>query len=333
MKNRVAIIALLSIMALFMGVALVQKNQKGHAGESAQEHAKHSESEQKDVHAEEAGVHLELTDSMILKAGITIGTVGTTSIAETASAYGEIRYSPEAISSITPTYPSTVVRVNVKQGDAVRVGTVVAVLMNRETLTEYSIISPRSGTVLERSVNGGESVSDGDVLMTVADLGAVRAELAVSERVIGDIKIGTSVSVITNDESVPMRGKVTYISPEMDTQTRKVTVRATLTGMNKRVRPGSFIAGTIELNRGSSALAVPSESIVMIDNEPIVFVPDADEKGAFKPMGVKTGRSSSTYTEILSGLQANDSFVKTGAFALKAEMVTANMDPHAGHGH
>ncbi|MBR2631859.1 MAG: hypothetical protein IKD29_00315, partial [Lentisphaeria bacterium] len=61
-----------------------------------------------------------------------------------------------------------------------------------------------------------------------------------------------------------------------------------------------------------------------------VFVPAGD---SYITRVVTTGESDGRNIEIVSGLAAGDKYVSTGAFQLKAVLLTSGMDPHAGHGH
>jgi cobalt-zinc-cadmium efflux system membrane fusion protein len=77
-------------------------------------------------------------------------------------------------------------------------------------------------------------------------------------------------------------------------------------------------------------VVVPREAIQRIEGEFVVFTPS--EHG-FVATPVQIGTEGEAGIEILSGLKPNDPYVAAGAFALKAQMVTSGMDPHAGHGH
>jgi len=63
----------------------------------------------------------------------------------------------------------------------------------------------------------------------------------------------------------------------------------------------------------------------------VIFVDDGPNR--FKPVEVMTGDSDADYIHIVSGLCEGTNYVSTGAFELKAKIVTSNLDAHAGHGH
>ena len=74
----------------------------------------------------------------------------------------------------------------------------------------------------------------------------------------------------------------------------------------------------------------PREAVQLVAGENVVFVPVKD---AFVTRVVTTGAAEGSNIEIVSGLSAGEAFVSEGAFTLKSVMLTAGMDPHAGHGH
>ena len=75
---------------------------------------------------------------------------------------------------------------------------------------------------------------------------------------------------------------------------------------------------------------IPREAVQTLDGETVVFIPTDH---GFQALEVELGLADNHSVEIKSGLHPGDRYVATGAFALKAQMVTSGMDPHAGHGH
>jgi hypothetical protein len=70
--------------------------------------------------------------------------------------------------------------------------------------------------------------------------------------------------------------------------------------------------------------------VQMLAGEPVVFLPSA---AGFITAPVQLGLADDYHVEIKSGLAPGTEYVAVGAFALKTQMVTSGMDPHAGHGH
>jgi cobalt-zinc-cadmium efflux system membrane fusion protein len=116
----------------------------------------------------------------------------------------------------------------------------------------------------------------------------------------------------------------------VDEETRTVLARVELPNESGLWRPGLFVTASVAGDVRDVPVIVPRDAVQLLDGESVVFVPDGD---AFRPATVVTGEGSSTHLEIVRGLEPGDSYVAAGAFALKAEMLTSGMDPHAGHGH
>ncbi|ETR67836.1 MAG: hypothetical protein OMM_11159, partial [Candidatus Magnetoglobus multicellularis str. Araruama] len=129
-----------------------------------------------------------------------------------------------------------------------------------------------------------------------------------------------------------IKGVLSYIAPVYNTSTRSVIVRAEIKNIDGKWRPGSFVTGTISVATKKPVLAVLRNAVQVLDSENIVFVPDRKNK-TFMPVVVKKGRENEQYVEIVSGLNEGDAYVSSGAFELKAKIVTNALDPHAGHGH
>ncbi|MBI9021438.1 MAG: RND transporter, partial [Verrucomicrobia bacterium] len=94
--------------------------------------------------------------------------------------------------------------------------------------------------------------------------------------------------------------------------------------------PGSFVRAQIGVESVQAAVRVEKDAVQTMNGETIVFI--QDEHGA-EPRDVQIGLSDGTFVEIKTGLEAGEKYVAHGAFALKAELVTSGLDPHAGHGH
>jgi len=84
------------------------------------------------------------------------------------------------------------------------------------------------------------------------------------------------------------------------------------------------------VEQADAAVVVPLHAVQTLDGEPVLFVPNDH---GFQTLEIRTGLSDGKQIQILSGLKPGDAYVAEGAFALKAQMVTSGLDPHAGHGH
>ena len=98
----------------------------------------------------------------------------------------------------------------------------------------------------------------------------------------------------------------------------------------KRLRPGLFVRGFIEVGGEQVDLVVPRNSVVDLDQDKLVFVRKGNN---FEPRMVSVGVQTLASIEVLSGLKPGEEIVIAGAFHLKAELLKGTFDPHAGHAH
>ncbi len=314
-----------------------------HAGHDHSDHEDEDDHDDEDDHAghdhgdeddHSEGGHLELTQAIAERVGVVVEEVAVVPVTSTITVPGIIQFNEDRLAHIIPSYPSNAVRVSVRQGQYVRAGAVLATLTNRATLSQYTITSPISGTVLTKHIIAGEVVNESDTLFTIANLGSVWAEFAVTPDRLAGLSVGTDLDIsILSLEEQTVISKVNYISPVTDPISHRVTVRSTLSNSGNKFRPGTYVTADIDYGEATPVVAVERDAVQNLGGETIVFVPEEDEPFAYRPVEVTIGRSNSRYIEIVSGLSEHDEYISEGAFSLKAEMVTADMDPHAGHNH
>ena len=114
---------------------------------------------------------------------------------------------------------------------------------------EYNvpILSPISGIVIRKNVVEGQYVAEGDAMFEIADLSHVWVQAQVYEEQFSAIKLGQTVEARV--EAYPgetFRGKVAFIAPALNPQTRTVDVRYDLENADLRLRPGMF--ATVKLD-------------------------------------------------------------------------------------
>ncbi|VGO21535.1 efflux RND transporter periplasmic adaptor subunit [Pontiella sulfatireligans] len=295
-----------------------------HAAEEAEldAHAGHD-------HGSEAAAALELTEEMIQKVGIQIHKAegGTISLATVFPA--EIKLNRDQTAAVSPRYASIVRQVFAEIGDTVRKGDVLASLENRETMAVYTVSAPLDGVILSKDLAVGETANDDKVLFEVGDLSSVWADISIFPQYQHLLRKGMPVKFIAHDGHTAS-GTVKYISPIISHETRTFTARCVLEGADEDFTPGAFVRARINVETADVPVAVPREAIQSLEGESVVFTRSGD---GFVTAPVRLGLADEHHVEIKSGLKPGDEYVAVGAFALKAEMVTSGMDPHAGHGH
>ncbi len=196
-------------------------------------------------------------------------------------------------------------------------------------LTEYRITAPFGGTVIERHITLGETVTAETSVFTVADLSSVWIDLAVYQKDLGAIRSGQIALVSTNhgDEA---ELRIDFVQPLVGEQTRTALARIIAPNPDGAWHPGCFVSAQVATGETErSGLVVPSTAVIrMEDGDEVVFV-EMDE--GFEPRPVTVGRRTRDQVEVVSGLVVGDRYVGRGGFSLKAEL--GKSDFGDGHGH
>lgn len=191
----------------------------------------------------------------------------------------------------------------------------------------YTVNASIGGEVLARNVTLGELVNPEKAsLLIVADLRTLWVLADVAEGRAGDIAVGSAARVeVTGGRAGELTGKVTYISPLVDEQTRTVQVRLEVARGEAALKPGQFARVRIETAAAASeaekpALVVPDAAVQTVEGQPAVFVAVPGEAGMFAKRPVKVGPAVGGMVPVLSGLREGDPVVVSGSFVLKAEL-------------
>ncbi|MDI3559631.1 efflux RND transporter periplasmic adaptor subunit [Bradyrhizobium sp. Arg816] len=188
------------------------------------------------------------------------------------------------------------------------------------SLRSQNIRAPISGRVAERKVESGTAVGRDSLeteLFVIVDLSRVWVELAVSSTDLPLVKEGQPVDIALRGLSETGAGKIVFVSPLLDRETRSARVVASLPNPDGRWRPGSFVTAGIAVERRDVAVAVPFAAVQTVDGRKAVFV---RTRQGFEKRDVVPGRRDGAVVEIVSGLSAGETVASSNTFSLKAEL-------------
>lgn len=280
-------------------------------------------------HGEDVEGGIELSEEMLEKIGIELTEATGRMVARTSVFPAEIKLNRDRTASISPRYVSIVRQVFAEIGDTVKRGDILAALENRETMAVYTVAASQDGVIISKDLAVGEIATEDHVLYQVSDLTSVWADINIFPQYLHQVHKNMTVELIAHDGHTA-DGTIKYISPIISEKTRTFTARCILQDAASDFTPGAFVQAKIQVDSVEASVAVPLDAVQTMEGESIVFIPSAH---GFVTAPVKTGLKDRDWIEIKSGLNPGTIYVAKGAFALKAQMVTSGMDPHAGHGH
>ena len=186
----------------------------------------------------------------------------------------------------------------------------------RKTLTLYS---PYQGIVTEKPVVEGMRVMSGMELLQISDISKVWVNADIYEYEQPWIKVGLPAAVeFSFAPGKPLPGKITYIYPYVEGETRTIKARIELANPGLELKPDMYANVSIEADAIADALAVPGNAVLNSGKGQTVFV--ALGEGRFAPRPVKTGVSDEEgFVQILEGLQEEEQVVTSAQFMLDSE--------------
>jgi RND family efflux transporter MFP subunit len=192
------------------------------------------------------------------------------------------------------------------------------------------VVATTAGVVTRRLANRGQNVNASDELFTVVDLSSVWVVGDVFERDLEVVRLGSEAAVTSR--SAPghtWTGRVSYIDPQIAMATRTARVRVEVDNPDERLRLGMFADLLIDEPGGDDVPLVPRAAVQTIGGTDVVYVPDPAVEGRFLERVVRLGRPADDDVEVLAGLEAGESVVVAGSFALRAERERLGLPPPA----
>lgn len=184
--------------------------------------------------------------------------------------------------------------------------------------------SPVSGTVVQRMVSPGAVVTPSDSLYVISDLRSLWVIAQVPEQHLSSLRKGLAADVSVR--AYPGRtfpARITYIGDALEPETRTVEVRCELRNPGRQLKTEMLATLTMRTGGSREVVGAPHDALQSVDGKEVLFVPDGEH--SFRARRVRAGRHFDSLVEIVSGLQAGEKVVVTGAFHLKSELLKARM--------
>ena len=180
-------------------------------------------------------------------------------------------------------------------------------------------LAPADGTVMVKRIVLGQKVAAGDELYRIVDLSNLWVIADVPEGELADIKLGAHATVTFRAyRGQPVEGIVTFIYPQVKTETRTVQVRIEVANPDEKLKPDMYADVVFHAGDENAAVTtVPASAIIDSGAKQIVLV--AKGEGRFEPRAVKLGRRGDGYVEITEGLKSGEQVVTTATFLIDAE--------------
>lgn len=187
---------------------------------------------------------------------------------------------------------------------------------------DFELIAPSAGRIVTDAFMVGERVEPGRILFTVVTEDSVWVEARLTPADAERVREGAAVTVLAHGRELP--GTVIRRSHQTDETTRSTDVRVQVANRDDLLHPGELVETRIAVGEATLRLSVPADAIVLLRNQPTVFV-QGKTAGRFEPMPVEVGETRGGWTEIRRGVVAGTPYARKGAFALKARILRSEL--------
>ncbi len=193
----------------------------------------------------------------------------------------------------------------------------------RQQLTDTVIRAPFDGAITKRVASIGEYLATNAPVVTLVRQHPLRVRLEVPERFAGQIHRGQAIDIRLEGSTLQRTGRVMRLSPSIEAQNRSLTIEGEIPNQDGRLRPGSFVEGSITVDSAATGMTVPATAVISFAGVERVFVVN---NGKLDDRVVKSGRRlTSERVEVLTGLKDGDLVVaKANEKMAKGQKVQVN---------
>jgi len=185
-------------------------------------------------------------------------------------------------------------------------------------LSYATIRAPITGVVTDQFQYQGEFAAAGAKLVTISDISQVIVKAPFSDTVTANLNVGDSATVLPTDQAAEqMTGQVSLVSRASDPTNRSVEVWVTLGNGAGMLRANGAAQITIAAQTKTDAIIVPASAVTLEStnaDEGTVMV--IDTSNVAHETKVTVGIRTPEFVEIASGLQAGETVVIEGNYAL-----------------
>ena len=177
----------------------------------------------------------------------------------------------------------------------------------------YKVVAPRAGMVGDIPVRVGDRVTTTTQLTTVDQPGSLEAYVYVPIEKSAQLKMNLPVQVVDSEGKVLANSRISFISPQVDTTTQTVLVKARITNGNDALRQSQFIRARVVWGTHQNP-EVPILAVSRLAGQYFAFVAEPKDGGGFvarqKPLSI--GQTVGNDYEVQDGIKPGDKVIISG---------------------
>ena len=192
------------------------------------------------------------------------------------------------------------------------------------TIDRKTIRAPFSGILGIRQINLGQYLAAGQSIVSLQSLNPIYVNFGVPQQEAQRVQIGRTLHVTSDDlPGVQFPGRVTAVDSVVDQTTRNLQVQSTLENPKAKIRPGMYVQVQVGVGASRDVISLPASAIAYAPYGNSVYVvsqmkdPQGKEYKGVRQQFVTVAGTRGDQVAVVSGLNAGDEVVSSGAFKLR----------------
>jgi cobalt-zinc-cadmium efflux system membrane fusion protein len=188
-----------------------------------------------------------------------------------------------------------------------------------KTTSQVPVLAPVGGEVVERLVGPGQLLQAGTTqVFTISDMSTVWVLVNVYQGDVSYVRSGDSVNISTDSYPDTFHGRISYIAPALDPNTRTLQARIITENPGDKLKKDMYVTATVSAGTIANALTVPDSAVLRdTENQPFVYVQSSAKQNQFARRLVQLGDSHGGRTQLTSGVKEGERVVGDGSLFLQ----------------
>lgn len=212
--------------------------------------------------------------------------------------------------------------------DAAAVRNAEANLAQAQANLDYTVLrAPFAGTLGIRQVSLGTYVAPGTTLVTLQSLDPLYLDFSLPQSELAQVRSGQTVHFSVDGLKGDFSGKVLALNPALNTGSRSIEIRASVSNPGQKLKPGMFANVQLQTGNVPQALFVPQQAVVAEGVARKIWVVDEDNNAVLRD--ITLGEYQTNLVQVTSGLQAGERVIAAGLQKMrpKAKLVIKPYQP------
>jgi HlyD family secretion protein len=185
------------------------------------------------------------------------------------------------------------------------------------------IMAPMAGTLISRTVETGDVVQAGKVLMVLSPNGNTELVVQIDEKHLKQLQLGQAAIASADAFSTEQfPATLSYVNPVVDAQRGSVLVKLSLPHIPTYLKQDMTVSVNIEVAQKKQAVLVTTDAIHDIDKAPWVQKVLNDR---VVRQAIQLGLRGTVYCEALEGLKPDDIVLRDAAVLTPNKRVQAKL--------